>query len=175
MWKICSGDAKHSSFSSLLCLGVFGYLNGLHYFSSVWSSDLELALQVFGVNHRCCFLVLLLVIFFLVLWPEPLVRVASWDCGQKCLVKFDELFSVGTMKKNDLKLKSLVFLLTRLQKLSKSTGCHPAAPYRFFGTVYNFLENFCLELRSLKLIAYYYNRCIYHEQAPRWHCIIILY
>lgn len=55
------------------------------------------------------FLVLLLVIFFLVVWPEPLVRVASWDCGQKCLVKFDEFFSVGTMKKNDLKLKSSVF------------------------------------------------------------------
>lgn len=58
------------------------------------------------------FLVLLLVIFFLVVWPEPLVRVASWDCGQECLVKFDEFFSVGTMKKNDLKLKSSVFLLT---------------------------------------------------------------
>lgn len=43
--------------------------------------------------------VLLLVIFVLVVWPEPLVHVASWDCGQKCLVKFDELFSVGTMKK----------------------------------------------------------------------------
>lgn len=79
------------------------------------------------------FLVLLLVIFFLVVWPEPLVRVASWDCGQKCLVKFDEFFSVGTMKKNDLKLKSSVFLLTRLQKLTKSTACHPAVPYRFLG------------------------------------------
>lgn len=44
MWKICSGDAKHSSVS------------GLHYFFfCVWSSDLELALQVFGVNHPCCF------------------------------------------------------------------------------------------------------------------------
>lgn len=66
-------------------------------FFCVWFSDLKLALQVFGVNHPCCFLVLLLVIFFLVVWPEPLVRVASWDCGQKCLVKFDELLSVGTM------------------------------------------------------------------------------
>lgn len=173
MWKICSGNAKHSVvYFVLVCLDAsVVYIIFPPSDPATWS----LLYKFLESTIDVVFLVLLLVIFFLVVWPEPLVHVASWDCGQKCLVKFDEFFSVGTMKKNDLKLKSSVFLLTRLQKLTKSTSCHPAVPYRFLGTVYNFLENVCLERRSLKSIAYYYKRCIYHEQAPRWHCIIILY
>lgn len=54
-------------------------------------------------------LVIFCFFFFLAVCPGPLVHVAFSDCGQKCLVKCDYLFSLGTMRINDLNPKSWFF------------------------------------------------------------------
>ncbi len=53
----------------------------------------SLAVHVGFLAGGCLFFFFFFVIPFQVVWQkmsEPLVHVASWDCGPKCLVQFDE-------------------------------------------------------------------------------------